>query len=51
MFEIYEQFFSLQQGDQPVQDLYTSLRALIDELDIYQPIVLDAQTLKECREE
>ena len=30
VFEIYEWLFSLQQGDQSVQDLYTFLRAFMD---------------------
>lgn len=50
VFEIYEWLFSLQQGDQSVQDLYTFLRAFMDELEIHQLIVFDAKILKEYRD-
>ena len=33
--ELYDQFFSLQQGNQSVQELYTSIRVLLDEIEIY----------------
>ena len=35
VFKIYEKFFSLQQGDRSVQEFYTSLRSLMDELDTH----------------
>ena len=39
VYELYKQFFSLQQGDRTVIDLYTSLQVVMDELKMYQSIV------------
>ena len=47
VFEIYEKFFSIQQGDRFVQEFYTLLCSLMDKLDTHQPIVTDARILKE----
>ena len=33
--KLYNQFFTLQQGDQSVYELYTAIRVLLDELEIY----------------
>ena len=37
-FEVYEQLFTLHQGDRFVQEHFTLLRALLDELEMYQPL-------------
>ena len=34
--EIYEHLFTHRQGERSVQEFYNSLRALLDELEIYQ---------------
>ena len=49
--ELYDQFFTLQQGDQSAQELYTSIRVLLDELEVYQPLVPDVIVMQEYREE
>ena len=46
VFKIYEQLFSLQQGDHSVHEIYTSLCALLDELEVHQSIVSHAKTLR-----
>ena len=38
VFEIYEHLFTLRQGDRSVQEHFTALHGLLDELDIYQPL-------------
>ena len=43
--------FTLRQGDHLVQDLYASLRALLDELEVYQLFVVDISKMKEYHEE
>ena len=50
VFEIYEKFFSIQQGDHSVQEFYMSLCSLLDELDIHQSIVPNPKILKEYRD-
>ncbi|KAG8373563.1 hypothetical protein BUALT_Bualt11G0037500 [Buddleja alternifolia] len=50
VFELYEQLFSLQQGDHSVTELYTTLHGILDELDIHQPLLLDLIKLHEYRE-
>ena len=35
VYEIYEQLFTLRQGDRSVQEYFTAFRALLDELDVY----------------
>ena len=38
VFEVYEQIFTLKMGDSSVQNHFGSLRAFLDELDLYQPL-------------
>lgn len=49
--KIYEQIFTLQQGEQTIQELYTSFCSLLDELKVYQPFVADITKMREYREE
>ena len=37
--EVYEQIFTLH--DQSVQELYATLRSLLDEFEVYQSLVVD----------
>jgi len=46
VFEIYECLFELKQGDKFVPAFYRELKSLIDELEMHQPVVVDAATLK-----
>ena len=46
VFEIYEHLFELKQGDRFVPELYGELKGLIDELEMHQPDVTDAATLR-----
>ena len=47
VFEIYEQLLDLKQGDRFVPEFYGELKGLIDELDMYQPAVTNAATLRD----
>ena len=38
--KIYEQIFTLEMRDSSMQDHFASLRALLDELDLYQSLIL-----------
>ena len=49
--EIYEQLFTYKQGDRLVQDFYNTLRTLLNELEVYQPLVTDIFKMREYREE
>ena len=40
VFEVYEQLFTLRQGDRSIQEHFIILRALLDELDVYQPLTV-----------
>ncbi|XP_039139827.1 uncharacterized protein LOC120277136 [Dioscorea cayenensis subsp. rotundata] len=51
VFELYEQLFTARQGDRTAPQFFTHIRSLLDELDIYQPLVLDLATLRRYRNE
>ena len=51
IFEVYEQIFTLKMEDSLVQDHFASLRALLDELDLYQPLTSDIATMRRYRME
>ena len=51
MFEIYERLFELKQGDRSVTEFYGELKCLIDELEMHQPAVTDAATLRGYRQD
>jgi len=46
VFEIYERLFELKQWDKYVPEFYGELKGPIDELDMHQPVVTDAATLR-----
>ena len=46
VFKIYERLFELKQGDRSVTEFYGELKCLIDELEMHQPTVTDAVTLR-----
>ena len=46
VFKIYERLFELKKGDRSVPEFYGELKGLIDELEMYQPSVTDAATLR-----
>jgi len=45
-FEIYKRLFELKHGDRYVPEFYGELKSLIDKLEMHQPAVTDAMTLK-----
>ena len=51
MFEIYEGLFDLKQGDRSVPEFYGELKGLIDELEMHQPTITDAMTLRGYRQD
>ena len=51
VFETYERLFQLKQGDKSVPELYGELKSLIDELEMHQPAVIDAATLRGYRQD
>ena len=46
VFEIYERLFELKQGDRFVHEFYSEFKSLIDELEMHQPALTDAATLR-----
>ena len=46
VFEIYERLFELKHEDRSVPEFYGKLKGSIDELEIHQPAVTDAATLR-----
>ena len=46
VFEIYERLFNLKQRDRSVPEFYGKLKGLIDELEMHQPVVTDAPTIR-----
>ena len=49
VFKIYERLFELKQEDRYVHEFYRELKSLIDELEMHQPAVTDATTLRGYR--
>ena len=47
----YEHLFELKYGDRFVPEFYEELKSLIDELEMYQPVVTDATTLRGYRQD
>jgi len=46
VFEIYERLFELKQRDKFMAELYGGLKGLVDDLEMHQPAVIDAATLR-----
>ena len=51
VFEVYEQLFTLRQDDRSVQEHFTLLRSLLNDLEIYQPWTAEITQMKQYREE
>ena len=51
VFEIYERLFELKQRDRSVSEFYDEVKSLIDELEMHQPSVTDATTLRGYRQD
>ena len=51
MFEIYECLSKLKHGDKFVYEFHDELKCLIDELEMHQPAVADAATLRGYRQD
>jgi len=50
VLEIYKRLLELKQEDKSVVEFYEELKGLIDELEMHQPVVTDAATLREYRQ-
>ena len=46
VFEVYEDLFSLWQGNKSLENYYSSFKCMIDELYQYHPITNDIKVLK-----
>ena len=51
VFEIYERMFKLKHEDRYVPEFYGELKSLIDVLEMHQPVVTDAATLRGYRQD
>uniref|UniRef100_A0A2N9GH48 Integrase catalytic domain-containing protein n=1 Tax=Fagus sylvatica TaxID=28930 RepID=A0A2N9GH48_FAGSY len=49
--ELYQDMFSLQQGDRSVEEYFSLLQGMWDELNVYQPLSTDLQKQQKYREE
>ena len=49
--DLYEKSFSLRQDGYSLSDYYSELKGTLDELDFYQPHVLDLKVLHQYRDE
>src|SRR2546430_8871082 len=49
VYELHGQLHSLQLGEKSFQDYYSQFRSIITELEIYQPVVPDINTIKQQR--
>jgi len=50
VFEVYEDLFSLRQGDKSLKYLYNHFKGMIDELNQYHPMTNDIEVLKKRHE-
>jgi len=50
VFEIYERLFELKHEERSVPEFHGELKGLIDELEMHQPSVTDAATLRGYRQ-
>ena len=46
VFEVYVHLFELKQGDRSVPEFYRELKGLINELEMHQPSVTNAVTMR-----
>jgi len=51
VFEIYERMFELKHEDRYVSEFYGELKSLIDVLEMHQPVITDAATLRGYRQD
>ena len=51
VFEICEHLFEFKQGNRSVSEFYSEVKGLIDELEMHQPSVTDATTLRGYRQD
>ena len=51
VFEIYEHLFELKQGDKSVAEFYGEPKSLVDDLEMHQPAITDATTLRGYRQD
>ncbi|GMY05189.1 UBN2_3 domain-containing protein [Fagus crenata] len=49
--ELYQDMFSLQQGDCSIKEYFSLLQGMWDELNVYQPLSTDLQKQQQYREE
>uniref|UniRef100_A0A2N9FUB4 Integrase catalytic domain-containing protein n=1 Tax=Fagus sylvatica TaxID=28930 RepID=A0A2N9FUB4_FAGSY len=49
--ELYQDMFSLQQGDRSIEEYFSLLQGMWDELNVYQPLSTDLQKQQKYREE
>ena len=49
--ELYQDMFSFQQGDRSVEEYFSLLQGMWDELNVYQPLFTDLQKQQKYREE
>jgi len=47
VFELYKQLFTLRIGDRSLFEYYSTLKGVLDELNVHQPLVTDLRALKE----
>ena len=46
IYEIYEHLFTHRQGEKTIEEFISTLRALLDELEVYQPFVVDISKIR-----
>ena len=50
-FRLYEELFACRQGSRTLQSYYGSVDAIFTNLELYQPLILDLDTLRRYRDE
>ena len=51
IYQLYEDIFSFEQGDRSVDDYFSILKGMWDELNVYQPLTTDLKKQQQHREE
>ncbi|XP_010267592.1 PREDICTED: uncharacterized protein LOC104604777 [Nelumbo nucifera] len=51
VYQLYQEYFNLQQGNQTLEEYYASMRNLINELNVYRSLTPDVKVQQQQREQ
>ncbi|XP_010252152.1 PREDICTED: rRNA 2'-O-methyltransferase fibrillarin-like isoform X1 [Nelumbo nucifera] len=51
VYQLYQEYFDLQQGNKTLEEYYANMKNLINELNVYHPLTLDVKVQQQQREQ